>query len=144
MLLQVQKPSVTARCHGRMSRQDVSDSQQKFNAGSRSRKSQQQVSNHSSQKIARRCHNKMPRKDVRARCVKGVPQHEVTAGCLSRTCRLVLVIEPTDRSRTSISRLPRQDATGRLHGKMLAQDATARCHGRMSQLEVATGCHSKT
>ena len=81
--------------------------------------------------------------DVRARCVKGVPQHEVTAGCLSRTCRLVLVIEP-DRSRTSISRLPRQDATGRLHGKMLAQDATARCHGSMSKQEVTTGFHIKT
>ena len=70
-----------------MSRQEVSDSQQKFNAGSRSRKSQQQVSSHSSQKIARRCHNKMPRKDVRARCVKGVPQHEVTAGCLNENVK---------------------------------------------------------
>ena len=144
MLQQVQKLSITVRCHGRMSRQEVSDSQQEFNAGSRSRKSQQRVSSHSSQSFARRCHNRMPRKDVRARCVKGVPQHEVTAGCLSRTCRLVLVIEPTDRSRTSISRLPRQDATGRLHGKMLAQDATARCHGSMSQQEVTTRCHSKT
>ena len=107
-----------------VSRQEVSDSQQEFNAGSRSRKSQQGVSSHSSQSFARRCYNRMPRKDVRARCVKSVPQQEVTAGCLSK--------------------LPRQDVTGRFHGKMLAQDATARCHGSMSQQEVTAGCHSKT
>ena len=96
----------------------------KFRAGSQSRKSQQRVSSHSSQSFARRCYNKIPRRDVTARYVESVPQQEVTAGCLSK--------------------LPRQDATGRFHGKILVQDATARCHGRMSQLEVATGCHSKT
>ena len=105
MLLQVQKLSVTARCHGRMSRQDVSDSQQKFNAGSRIRKSQQQVSNHSggaSEYLVEKTENtrQVYSKNVIAKNRKKMSQQDATEGC---------------------------------QGKMRQRCATARGHSRMSQ-----------